>query len=70
MSINDKQPFMRIFWFRWLIEAPFFVFCLGLAVFSFARGSSFAGLMALLLAGSVLSQGHYAARRIRRGEAP
>lgn len=65
-----RQPFMPIFWFRWRWDIPSFVLFLGLAGFTFGRGSSFSGVMAVLLAGSVLLQGHYAAGRVRRGESP
>jgi hypothetical protein len=70
MPTHDGQPFMPIFWFRWRTDIPTFVLFLGLAGFAFARDSSLAGVMAVLLAGSVLVQGHYAARRVRRGESP
>jgi hypothetical protein len=68
MPTSDRQPFMPIFWFRWRVDIPFFVLFLVMAGFSFWRGDSFLGVMATLLAGSVLAQGHYAARRVRAGK--
>jgi hypothetical protein len=65
---HDRQPFMPIFWFGWRFDVPFFVVCVGLSGFGFARNDWFAGVIAALLAASVLAQGHYAARRVRDGK--
>jgi hypothetical protein len=70
MREYDRQPLMPIFWFGWLSDLPFFVLCVGLSGFAFGRNDWFAGVIAALLAGSVLVQGHYAARRVRDGEPP
>ena len=67
---HDKQPFMPNFWFGWRVDVPFFVFCVGLSGFMFRRNDWFAGLIAALLAVSVLVQAHYAARRVRKGKPP